>query len=356
MKNYLSNLKVIEVASVLAGPSVGMYFAERGSTVLKIENKRSGGDITRSWKLPAEDKKASLSAYFCSVNWGKQHIFLDLTNENELAVLKKEIGTADILITNFKSGDAQKFGLNFKQVSEINPQIIHGEISGFGKNNERLAYDLILQAETGFMSINGTEDSGPVKMPVAFIDLFAGHQLKEGILEALLERNINKKAYHVEVSLFDSAIASLANQASNYLMTGQLPLRIGSKHPNIAPYGEIFKTRDKKLMVFAIGSDSQFNTLFELLQLEISDQFSNNQNRLKNRSELESVIAQEVLKWSAETLYKTLIDKKVPVALIKGIDEVFDQKETSQLILSEDLEGVPTKRVKTSVYKISSST
>jgi len=191
MDSVLSKLKIIEISTVLAGPSVGMFFAERGAEVIKIENKRTGGDVTRTWKLPSEDKDSSISAYFSAVNWNKKHLFLDFTDENDKMALNELLSTADIVITNFKNKDAEKFELDFESIQKINGSFILGEISSFGPDSDRVAYDLVLQAESGFMSINGNPDSGPIKMPVAFIDLFAAHQLKEGILEALLERQVN---------------------------------------------------------------------------------------------------------------------------------------------------------------------
>ncbi|MFT4600154.1 MAG: crotonobetainyl-CoA:carnitine CoA-transferase CaiB-like acyl-CoA transferase, partial [Arenicella sp.] len=254
MASYLSSLKVIEISSVLAGPAVGLYFAEKGAEVIKIENSKTGGDVTRGWKLANEDSSKNTSAYFASVNWRKEHVFLDLSDDNDRSKIKALVTKADIVLTNFKKGDAEKFELDFLSLRTLNSNVILGEISGYGSKSERVAFDLVLQADTGFMSMNGTSDSGPVKMPVAFIDLFAAHQLKEGILEALLERNATGKAYHVKVSLFDAALASLANQATNYLIAGHVAQPMGSKHPNIAPYGELFKTKDERLITFAIGS------------------------------------------------------------------------------------------------------
>lgn len=337
---------------MLAGPSVGMYFAEKGAKVLKVENKRTKGDVTRSWKLPVEDKNSPISAYFCSVNWGKKYLQLDLHEPAELEHLKNEIKSADILITNFKSGDADKYGLDFKSVVKLNPTLILGEISGFGADSDRVAYDLILQAESGMMSINGTETSGPVKMPIAFIDLFAGHQLKEGLLEALLERAKRKTAYHVEVSLFDAALTSLANQASNYLMTGQIPERMGSKHPNIAPYGEMFTTHDNKLITFGIGNDRQFEKLCNYLELEIRPEFETNQKRLENRSELQHILQTHIAHKKSKELINKLIEYKVPVAEIKSIDQVLNAEEVKDLILEEDIQNIPTKRLRTIAYKI----
>ena len=357
MTSLLEKMKVIELSSVLAGPAVGMFFAELGAEVIKIENKRTGGDVTRSWKLPSENSESNISAYFSSVNWGKKHLFLDLSDPNELGDCLNLIREADILITNFKHGDDVKFGLSFEDVKGINPSIIYGAISGFGPESERIAYDLILQAESGFMSMNGTKDSGPVKMPVAFIDLFAAHQLKEGILVALLKQQQSPGALKVEVSLYDAALASLANQATNWLMAKHLPKRIGSKHPNIAPYGELFVTEDKKLVTFAIGSNRQFKELCHELgadEILTNNKFQENHSRVEHRSELAELLKQYVLKRGADELIQKLTEKYVPTAKIKDLSEVLSEEGAQRLVLEEVVNEQMTRRLKSAVFTIRS--
>ena len=352
--DFFKDLKVIEIASVLAGPSVGLFFSELGSTVTKIENKLTNGDVTRSWKLATENKDSNVSAYFCSVNWHKKYLFLDLTDEKDLFTVKNLISKSDIVILNFKKDDDLRFGLDYASLSKQNPQLIYGSINGFGEKSDRVAYDLILQAETGFMSMNGTPESGPVKMPVALIDVLAGHQLKEGILVALINRMKTGKGQKVSVSLYDSAVASLANQATNWLMAGHIAKRIGSTHPNIAPYGELFTTKDNHLITFAIGSNKQFKNLCSVLKLDsISEDtsFNSNVNRVKNRNSLESLIKNEVKKWDSKELIECLHSKFVPVAKVNSINEVFKNQSAKDLILTEQIDGVETKRVKTVVFK-----
>jgi len=354
MSDVFKDLKVVEIASVLAGPSVGMFFSELGAEVIKIENKKSKGDVTRSWKLPSENKSTNVSAYFCSVNYKKQYHFLDLSNHDDILKVKAFINQADIVILNFKKGDDIKFGLDYSSLKEQNPKLIYATINGFGEDSDRVAYDLILQAETGFMSMNGTPTSGPVKMPVALIDVLAGHQLKEGILVALYERQITSKGKKVSVSLYDSAVASLANQATNWLMANHVAKPIGSKHPNIAPYGELFRTKDDKLITFAIGSDKQFTNLCKALSLDVvleDKRFTNNVNRVKNRDVLENILKNEIIKHNANDLIPKLHQLFVPVAKINSIDEVFKNEDAQDLIISETIDGVETKRVKTVIFK-----
>lgn len=354
--SHLNHLKIVEIASVLAGPSVGMFFAELGAQVTKIENKKTGGDVTRSWKLPGESATASVSAYYCAVNWHKKSVLLDFTDKDDYAQLIAIIKEADVVIANFKKGDAEKFGLDYPSLKRINPSLIYGEITGFGSHSDRLAYDLILQAESGFMSMNGTAASGPVKMPVALIDVLAGHQLRSGIMLALYERDAQQKGgAHVQVSLYDAAVAALANQATNWLMEKHIPQRLGSQHPNIAPYGELFETKDKVVVTFAIGSNKQFKQLCEVLDLDrlLQDpRFQQNSNRVKNREELKSLLQSAVQVLKADELLEVLHLNQVPAAAIKNLKEVFDTPAAKDLILSEEMEGRQTKRVQSTVFRI----
>ena len=288
----LSSIKVVDLSTVLAGPSVGTFFAELGAEVIKIESPHFP-DVTRSWKLPTEDALSPVSAYFSSVNYRKKYNELDLSDSSQKKELFHLISEADILLMNFKASTELKFGLSPDLLQAEFPHLIIGKITGFGEENDRVAYDLILQAETGFMSMNGTKESGPVKMPVALIDVLAAHQLKEGILVALLDRISSGQGRTVSVSLYDAAISSLANQASNYLMSQQIPQRIGSLHPNIAPYGEIFSTKDGFQITIAIGSDVHFQKLGSVLslpELAQDQRFLSNQQRVKNRSELADIL------------------------------------------------------------------
>jgi crotonobetainyl-CoA:carnitine CoA-transferase CaiB-like acyl-CoA transferase len=323
---FSKDFKVVELASVLAGPSAGLFFAELGAEVIKIENKKTRGDVTRSWKLPEENKNSKLSAYFLAANFLKKHVFLDLKNQNDYKKCITHIKNADVVIVNYKNGDDKKLKLDYASVKKINPQLIYASIVGFSESDERVAYDLILQAESGFMSINGTPESGPLKMPVALIDLIAAHHVKEAILLALLKRNKTKKGSHITVSLFDAAVTSLANQAANWLIAKHLPQRTGSLHPNIAPYGEIFKTKDSHTITFAIGSDKQFKDLCKILSIEkIASEkiFITNQLRVKNRKNLFLILNKEVKKQTLADLQKQCTKHRVPFAKVRNLKEVF---------------------------------
>lgn len=352
-KQILQGLKVIDLSTVLAGPSVGTFLAELGATVTKIEHPEFG-DVTRTWKLPTESKSASVSAYFSSVNFQKEYKKLNLNKEEDRSNLLEELKNADVLLSNFKLGDAEKFQLTDSILTAFNPRLIIGKITGFGDESDRVAYDLVLQAETGFMSMNGTPESGPVKMPVALIDVLAAHHLKEAILLALFHRERTGKGAVLSVSLYDAAVASLANQASNYLMERKIPQRIGSLHPNIAPYGELFQTLDGATITFAIGSDKHFQLLLKVLDLNdvgSNDKFVSNQSRVVNRNALAEILQERISKMEADQLLNALHQLHVPCAKVRDLAEVFEDVKAKDLVRRESIDGVETQRVTSIVFK-----
>lgn len=335
MNKIFEDLKVIELAGVLAGPGVGYFFAELGARVIKIENPNTGGDVTRSWKLKTEPTNENTSAYFWSVNAHKEFLWLDIARNEHLQQLYGLVKEADVVITNFKAGDDKKLRVDYDTLSTINPGLIYASISGFGDDSPRTAYDLVLQAESGFMSMNGEPGGSPLKMPVALIDVLAGHQLKEAILIALLQKYKSGKGAHVSVSLFESAVASLVNQATNWLVAGHLPGATGTLHPNIAPYGELFETKDKHLITFAIGSNKQFKLLCELLQyssLAGDSKYSTNQARVSNRTQLYNLLYSYIHKFDFKTLSSECLKRGIPMGKIRNLKEVFEQPEAEGMI------------------------
>jgi len=347
-------MKVIELASVLAGPSVGMFFAELGARVIKIENKKTAGDVTRSWKLSSENPALSISAYYASVNYHKELLFLDLNEVDDRAILYDELKDADIVIANHRASSAKKLGIDYQSIKELNPKIIYGNISGFGDESDRVAFDVVLQAESGFMYMNGQPDGPPTKMPVALIDVLAAHQLKEGLLYALWQREKNGEGAYVSVSLIEAALSALSNQASNWLMAGHLPQRMGSKHPNIAPYGEFFKTSDEKNIVLAIGNDRQFQNLCIVLgiaEIAKSPDYADNFARLKNRLELEIILEEAFSKFHSDYILQEALKAAVPLGMIRNMKEVFELQQANDMILEEEIEGQQTKRLKSLIFK-----
>lgn len=347
-------LTIIDCSTVLAGPSVATFFAELGAKVIKFENP-ANPDVTRTWKLAIEDPQTSVSAYFASVNYRKTYAPADFRNPNDKEAVLNALKEADIFISNFKKGDAEKFGLSDDFLLQENPKLIIGKISGYGLDSDRVAYDLILQAESGFMSMNGTPESGPVKMPVALIDVLAAHQLKEGLLCALYQRTFTNKGSVVSVSLYDAAVCSLANQASNYLMANHIPQRIGSLHPNIAPYGEIFQTKDNKLITFAIGNDRHFKGFCHFLQLQdlpIDVRFESNVARVKNRKVLHEILSNAIIALDSANIQSNMNALFIPMGIIKALDEVFADNQAQKLIRTEHIEGIDTKRVTQIAFQI----
>ncbi|MDW8296706.1 MAG: CaiB/BaiF CoA-transferase family protein [Raineya sp.] len=335
----LENYKVIELASVLAGPSVGQFLAELGAEVIKVENPATQGDVTRSWQIKNEVVKNGISAYFASVNWGKTSVFWDLRNPADLEKLYDLVKKSDIVIASYKPGDAEKLGVAYENLRKINPKIIYGHITGYGNDYDKVGYDAIIQAEAGFMYMNGEPDSPPTKMPVALIDVLAGHQLKQGILLALLQRERTGEGSYVEVSLFDSAVSALVNQASNWLNAGHIPQRIGSQHPNIVPYGTIFTTQDQKLITLAVGTDKQFAELCQILQIpEIAQEecFATNAQRVRNAEKLLPILQEKISQWQKETLLEALHNAKIPAGGVNTLPETFAMPFSKELIFESE--------------------
>ncbi len=354
LDDIFSGLKVIELANVLAGPSVGAFFSELGATVIKIENRLTGGDVTRRWKLPTESAETDISSYFSSVNWGKYSIGVDLKKEKGLKIVHDLIAQSDIVLASYKPGDAEILKVDYETLMKLNPGLIYAHITGYGTDNDRPGYDAIIQAESGFTYMNGEPESGPVKMPVALMDVLAAHQAKEGILLALLFRGRTGKGQRIEVSLIQSGAASLVNQASNWLVGDTIPQRMGSDHPNIAPYGTIFKTGDSKDIVLAVGTDKQFTRLCMLLGIpEIASdaRFVSNSVRVKHREELKKVLQQLILKLPRDEFLKLLNEKNIPAGGVCDMKEVFEKPEVQELLIEgTSSQGSVLQGLRTAVF------
>lgn len=355
MNEIFKDLIVLELASVLAGPAVGMFFAELGAKVVKFENIKTGGDITRQWKLENEKEDVPYSAYYCSVNYGKEIVMSDLSAKSDKEQLLKWIKKADVIIANFKSESAKRMGLDFESLKLIKEDLIYAQLNGY-PDKEKVAFDVVLQAETGFLSMSGTEKGHAAKMPVALIDLMAAHQLKEGILIALLKKYKTGEGSFVVSSLYESAISSLANQATNWLMNNVIPKRKGTIHPNIAPYGEIFKTSDDKEIVLAVGTDKQFENLCVLLNCsEISKdvKYVSNTNRVKNRKTLFNLLSDKIETITCKDFLSKTIEFKVPAGKVNNLKAVFEDRIADQMIIEdEDAEGRVRKRVRTVAFRL----
>ena len=327
-----------------------MFFVELGARVVKIEPL--GGDVTRSWRLPDEDTSKPASAYYHSINYGKESVFLDLQLPESIATIHELIKTADIFTANFKPGSAKKYSLDYQTLKDINQHIIYAQLFGFNKNSKRLAYDVVIQAESGFLSMTGTPDQELCKIPVALIDLIAGHHMKEAILLALLKRERFHKGSYIELSLLASGLSSLANQASNYLNETFIPRAMGTLHPNIAPYGEICITKDNERVILAIGSDNHFISLMEMLGLEeYVKQYATNHSRLNDRSSLHKLLSRAFLEHSYDHLSEEMTARKIPFGHIKNIAQAMKLAINEGLILQEN--GAAYKTISTTPFHIS---
>jgi len=345
MKHFFHDLNVVELSSVLAGPAVGMFFAELGANVIKIENKTTNGDVTRNWITEADHQ--SVSSYFASINYGKEHLFLDLTQPEDKTRLREHIQESDVVITNMKQGDDVKLGLTCDYFKSIKNDIIQCQLYGFESEKSRPAFDAVLQAETGFMYMNGQPNSPPTKFPVAFIDMVAAHQMKEAILIALLKREKTGAGSYIEVTLEEAGIASLVNQATNWLMNNQIPERTGSLHPSIAPYGETYKCNDDKWLVLAVGNDRQFASLLKVLSLDhlsLHPDYATNANRVLHRIALNKILERSFRSEDRADVSTRLKSAGVPVGEVKTMKEVFEGSTAKKMVLEEEIEGAKTLR------------
>ena len=334
-----AHLRVLELASVLAGPQVGQFFAELGAEVLKIESP--AGDVTRTWKTAAEaalnTADASVSAYFSASNWGKSSLVLDLTTAAGQASLHRLAAQADIILASYKPGDAEKLRADYATLAAANPRLIYGHLTGYGPNNARAGYDAVLQAEVGFMHLNAPgPGQPPQKMPVAMVDLLAAHQLKEGLLTALFQRERTGRGTLVQVSLLDSALASLANQAATCLVAGHDPQPLGSGHPSIVPYGTVYRAAEGRQLVLAVGSDGQFRYLCAALgrpEWATDTRFATNAARVAHRTALEALLTARIASVHGDELLAELARLAVPAGAVRSVGEALAHPWAAPMLL-----------------------
>ncbi len=332
----MAGIKVLELASVLAGPSVGMFFAELGATVIKVENVTTDGDVTRKWKLPNEPSLSDISGYFSCVNWGKSSFAVNLCEAEGLDIVYRLAAQCDIVLVSYKPGDAEKLKVDYPTLGKNNKKLIYAHITGYGLKNTRAGFDAIIQAESGFTYMNGEPGGPPTKMPVALMDVLAAHHLKEAILLALLQKERSGKGQYIEASLFKAGLSSLANQATNWLVGGAIPERLGSDHPNIVPYGTIYGTSDGKEIVLAVGTDKQFRELIKALgrpDLAEDERFAKNQNRVKNKEEINTIIQSLIGKTTREKVLSLLSRRRIPAGGVFNMKEVFEVPESEEMVL-----------------------
>ena len=327
---------MLELAGVLAGPAAGMFLAELGADVIKVENPGTGGDVTRGWRLPSEPGDTDITAYFCSANWGKRSIAVDLRAPPGLDIVRSLSRDSDVVLASYRPGQAEALGVDPGTLMSENPRLIHAEVTAFGRGDPRPGYDALLQAGTGFMSINGEPGGRPLKMPVALMDLLAAHQLKEGILLALLQREKTGRGRHVTASLVRAGLSSLANQGTGWLATGEVPVPLGSGHPSIFPYGDVWHCRSGELVVLAVGTDRQFTGLCEAIdaaELAVDARFARNADRVRHREALRARLAARMAEVSRTELLDELAARGVPAGPVLDVAEALDSPDARPLLL-----------------------
>lgn len=320
----LDNIRILDLSRDLAGPFCSMILADLGAEVIKVEIPERG-DEARSWGPPFIGGE---SAYFLSVNRNKKSVTINLKMEEGKEILYKMVGKSDVFLENFRWGVAERLGIHYEKISKINPRIIYCSISGFGHTGpyrDRPAYDIIIQGMSGIMDITGEDSRPPVKVGVSITDLGAGMYAAIAILSAILARERSGKGQWIDISLLDSAVSLLTNVAANYFATGVAPRRMGSAHPNIAPY-QCFKAADGKYLTLAVGNDEIWKRFCRALGLEklIDDpEFTTNPKRVQNREKLVSVLSEIFLTKKRDEWVKFLLERGVPCGPVNTLEEVF---------------------------------
>jgi crotonobetainyl-CoA:carnitine CoA-transferase CaiB-like acyl-CoA transferase len=327
LRRPLAGLKVLDLSRILAGPWASQLLADLGADVIKVE-RIDGGDDTRTWGPPFAHGE---SAYYLSTNRGKRSLAVDITQPEGQGIVGDLAARSDVLIENFKVGGLRKYGLDYESLHRLQPRLIYCSITGFGQTGplaERAGYDLMIQAFGGLMSITGEPDSkpggGPQRAGVAVVDLFTGLYCVVGILAALEQRHATGAGQHIDAALFDVQLAMLANQAQNYLVSGEPPGRLGTAHPNIVPY-QRFPTRDG-FIIIAVGNDGQFVKLCEVLgssALPDDERFTTNAARVSHRDELIAILEAVLRERDSDEWMELLSSVNVPCAPVRTLDKVF---------------------------------
>ena len=358
----LTGIRVLDLSRVLAGPYCTMVLGDLGADVIKVESPE--GEDTRGWGPPFAEGE---SAYYLCVNRNKRSIVVNFKTEQGRSILHELVKQSDVLVENFRVGTLSRVSLDFEAVSAINPRLIYCSITGFGQTGplrDKPGYDFMIQAMGGLMSITGEPDGEPMKVGVAVADLFAGQNAVIAILAALQARTQTGKGQRLDISLFDSQVGMLANVASNYLISGNLPKRYGNAHANIVPY-QSFQASDA-WFVIAVGNDKQFEKLCEVignLELVQDPRFASNARRVENREDLTAILKPVFLAKTAGEWLAVLEAAEIPCGPINTLDKVFagSQVEARDMIIHmahskiEDLKlvGSPLKFSNTPVeYKL----
>lgn len=332
----LSNLRVLDLSRILAGPTCTQLLGDLGADVIKVERPPLGDD-TRSWGPPFVVNRlgqaTNESAYYLCANRNKRSIAVDLSTKGGSDIIRKLAAISDVLIENFKVGDLAKYCLTYDDLKKVNPRLVYCSITGFGQtgpNASKPGYDILAQAFGGIMSLTGPADGEPCKVGVGIADVMAGMYATVAILSALRHRDASGEGQHIDISLVDCQIAWLINEGVNFLLSGQLPIRRGNQHPNIVPY-QVFEASDGHLIV-AIGNDAQFKRFCELIsvpELATDPRFSTNAQRLVNREKLLAILRSRIKTFEKASLVDLMEARGIPGGAINTLTEVFDSDQVS---------------------------
>ncbi len=334
MTGALSHLRVLDLSRVLAGPWASQILADLGAEVIKVEQPGQGDD-TRAWGPPylkdPDGRDTTESAYFLSTNRGKKSVTIDITRAAGQALIRQLAAQADILLENFKVGGLAKYGLDYESLKAVNPRLIYCSITGFGQTGpykDRPGYDFMIQGMGGLMSVTGEQDDlpggGPQKVGVALADVLTGLYATVAVLAALAHRDQSGVGQSIDLALFDVQLACLANQASNYLISGVPPRRLGNAHPNIVPY-QVFATADGYI-ILAVGNDRQFARFCELAgrpELATDERFATNAVRVHNRETLAPIVQDLMIQRGSQAWLDALEQAGIPCGPINALDQVF---------------------------------
>jgi formyl-CoA transferase len=345
----LEGVKVLDLSRVLAGPWCTQLLADLGAEVVKIERPGSGDD-TRHWGPPWFGQgEGRVAAYFLSCNRGKKSAAIDFAQAEGAALVRRLAERADVVVENFKVGGLKKFGLDSESLRSANPRLIYASITGFGQDGpyaDRAGYDFMIQAMGGLMSITGLPDGepggGPLRVGVAVADLFTGMYTAVAILASLYRRERSGEGAHIDMALLDTQLAVLANQVSNYLVSGEDPPRQGNTHPNLVPY-QPFEASDRPLVI-AVGNDRQFARLVEIAgqpQLATDPRFATNAARIANRAEIVRLIGEAIRTRPAAYWFDKLEEAGIPAGPINRISEALADVQAQHRQMMRTIAGVP---------------
>jgi formyl-CoA transferase len=345
----LHGIKVLDLSRVLAGPWCTQLLADLGADVVKIERPESGDD-TRHWGPPwFGEGERRVAAYFLSCNRGKKSAAIDFAQPEGAALVRRLAEQADIVVENFKVGGLEKFGLDAASLRSANSRLVYASITGFGQDGpyaDRAGYDFMIQAMGGLMSITGLPDGepggGPLRVGVAVADLFTGMYTAVAILSALYRREKSGEGAHIDMALLDTQLAMLANQASNFLVSGNDPPRQGNTHPNLVPY-QPFEASDRPLVI-AVGNDRQFAKLAELAghpEWSSDPRFATNAARVANRAEMVRLLGQAIANESATYWFEKLEAAGIPAGPINRVSEALADVQAQHRQMVRTIAGVP---------------